>query len=152
MVPSKHGVNDGFYSQKIDIENIRGFWPLVRPGIEKVLKKTSPSFIVEDVYNYLMQDIAWIIICFERSTKKYAGFVVVSRSNEDHFSTSSDMLLWLAYSEIQGAVESTLKRVEEMAKGMGFKCVIFHSSRKGWTRRAESLGFKIRERVYSKAL
>ena len=49
-------------------------------------------------------------------------------------------------------MESTLKNVEQMAKGMGFKCVIFHSSRKGWTRRAESLGFEIRERVYSKTL
>lgn len=152
MVQSEQLVKDGFHSQKIEPKDLRGFWPLLKPGIERVLRKTSPSFIVEDVYNYLMQDLAWVIICFEKSTKKYAGFVVVSKSNEDHFSSAKDMLLWLAYAEVKGAVESTLKTVETMSKGMGFKCVIFHSSRKGWARRAESLGFKVREVVYSKKL
>jgi hypothetical protein len=143
---------DGFLSWKVDKSEVGRWWPLIRPGVEKVIKKTSPSFLPEDVYMHIKQDLAWLIIAFTKEDKKFAGFVIVSRAEKDPFSGREDLLLWIAYSEKAGAVESTLKKVEVLGKSLGFNYVIFHSSRKGWVRRAESLGFHIRERVYSKKL
>lgn len=145
-------VDEKFDSYKIDVKDLGAWWRLVRPGVENVIEKTRPSFIPEDVYSSLKQDHSWLIVTLDKENKEYAGFVIVSRANPDQFSGRQDLLIWLAYSEIKGAVESTLPKVELLGKKMGFNYAIFHSSRKGWERRAKNLGFKVREVIYSKKL
>lgn len=140
-----------FDSFRVDPKDISRWWPLVRSGIDYVIEKTKAPFIAEDVYAYCVKDEAWLIVTY---TKKgdYAGCVVVAQAALNNFATKPEMLIWVAYSKVPGAAESTLAKVEIVAKSLGFGYIVFHSPRAGWKRRAKHLGFTLRERVYEKKL
>jgi hypothetical protein len=76
----------------------------------------------------------------------------LAQSALNNFATKPEMLIWVAYSKVPGAAESTLAKVETIAKNLGFGYIVFHSPRDGWKRRAKALGFTLRERVYEKKL
>jgi hypothetical protein len=142
---------DEFTSFRVDPKNVKTWWPIVRSGIEYVIEKTKAPFIAEDVYSYCSRDEAWLIVTYDKQNR-YAGCVVVAQSALNNFATKPEMLIWVAYSKVPGAAESTLAKVETIAKNLGFGYIVFHSPRDGWKRRAKALGFTLRERVYEKKL
>lgn len=145
-------VEEPFDVWKVEAKDLHNWWPIVRSGVEYVIEKTRPRFIAEDVFSYCRRNEAWLFVTHEKGTRKYAGCVVVGQSKAEEFVDKPEMLIWIAYSKTPGAADFTLKKVEAIAKKLGFGYIIFHSPREGWTRRAKDLGFSLRERVYQKKL
>ena len=145
-------VEEPFDVWKVEAKELHTWWPVVRPGLEYVIEKTRASFVVEDLFSYCRRNEAWLFVTYTKNPRKYAGCVVVGQAKVDDFAEKPELLLWAAYSKTPGAAAHTLKKVEVLAKSLGFGYIIFHSPRRGWERRAETLGFSLRECVYQKKL
>jgi hypothetical protein len=150
-VPSEE-IKKQFVMFHIQPENLMRWWPLVLEGVREVIKRTHPTFSENDVYQILRDNRAWLLPAFEKESKKYSGFVIISQEPADQFTGHRDMLLWMAHSKVPGAVKALMPHLEAIGKQLGFKSVVMHSPRKGWLRLAEQLGFTLRERVFVKAL
>lgn len=146
----------------VKAQDLPSYWPLCRPGIEKVRKVTKPTppWLPEDVYSYCRSGHAWLFVVFRQET--YAGCVVAGGMRPNEFNGARDMMIWIAYSEIPRAAEFTLPLLEEFARRSGFHFITQTSTRPGMIGRprkknkltglAEKYGFGIREIVYSKPL
>ena len=145
-------VEEPFDVWKVEGKDLQNWWPLVRSGVEYVIEKTRSRFMAEDVFSYCRRNEAWLFVTHEKNSRKYAGCVVVGQAKYDDFIDQPEMLIWVAYSKTPGAAEFTLKKIEGIAKKLGFGYIIFNSPRDGWTRRAKALGFSLRERIYQKKL
>lgn len=130
---------------------VKQLWPDIRPGLDAVIRKTTPSWIPEDVYAVIMQGRAWVMI--GRQAGEFAGFVVVSSEN-DQFTGSAVPMIWIAYSKekIEGMLEFVLDEVCKLIKAQGGRQVIMHSPRSGWQKLAPHLGFTLRDVIWSKDL
>lgn len=130
---------------------MRAYWPLVRGGIEKVIEKTGHvSFVPEDVYAGLMDNSNALVMTFLKDDT-YAGFVILGH-DRDRYSGKRQLLMWLGYGLIDGAVEATIPFVEEMARRAKVDYISFHTSRKGWMKIAPKLGYELMEHVFVKKL
>ena len=147
----KHDFLKEFEAVRVEPEHVENWWPLVQTGIEYTVRKTGAPFKAEDVKQYCQRNLAWLLIAYTKDGT-YAGCVVIAQSALDNFATKPELLIWVAYSKTPGAAESVLKKVEVIAKKLGFGYIVFHSPRDGWLRRAKDLGFTLRERVYEKKI
>lgn len=137
---------------EIQASKVSKWWPLIRGGVEEVLGKNSPGLIPEDVYSFLVQQRAWLVIAVNKETKRYEGFIVLAEELPNAFVEVPDVLIWIAYSKVPGTAVKLFPHVEKAAKNKGYKRIAFHSARDGWIRRAKTFGFSLTERVYHKRL
>ena len=137
---------------EIPANKVSKWWPLIRGGIEEVLGRNSPGLIPEDVYSFLAQKRAWLVIAVNKETKKYEGFVILAEELPNVFLDVPDMLIWIAYSKVPGTALKLFPHIEKAAKKNGYKRIAFHSARDGWQKRAKAYGFSLTERVYHKRL
>lgn len=141
--------------------DVTHFWPLVKDGVEYVRGKTHPSWQAQDVYKYLIDGNAWLLITMK--DERMAGFVILGPKDPCPFTGRRDMLLWIAYSKVKGTTEATMPRLVELARGAGFHALIYQSPRFGYLSRrtgskkqltgvAEKLGFEVREITYARPI
>ena len=148
LVPRKWGV----MPIEIPPAKLGHWWPIIRGGVEDVIHKGTPNFLPEDVYSFIKESRAWLIICVNQKTKAYEGFVVLTEELPNTFCTDPDLLIWLAHSKVPGSAELLFPKIEKAAKDKGYKRIAFHSERNGCVKRAKTYGFSLTERVFHKKL
>jgi hypothetical protein len=119
-------------------QQIRDYWPLIRPGLDEIKTKSPENWIVEDVYVDLFnqKSMMWIAL----KNKQFAGFFVLQPlGHELHIWAA-----WTVENDYQ-VVEKGLQFIKNMAKNTNARFVTFSSHRRGWERRAATIGFRPRK-------
>lgn len=119
----------------IPADQLRAWWPSIKPGLDKI-KTTSPeNWIVEDVYTDLFNGKSMIWVCIDND--RYKGFFVLQPMG-------LTMHVWAGYTleNNQQIVENGLKYIKILASQANAKFITFSSHRNGWQRRAAQLGFR----------
>ena len=116
-------------------DDLRAWWPALRPGLDKIKTKSPENWIVEDVYVDLFNGKSMIWVCIDNS--RYAGFFVLQPMG-------LTMHVWAGYTleNNQQIVENGLKYIKILASQANAKFITFSSHRSGWQRRAAQLGFR----------
>jgi hypothetical protein len=119
----------------IPIEQLRNWWPSIRPGLDKIKTKSPENWIVEDVYTDLFNGRSMIWMAIEDN--RYKGFFILQPMGQT-------MHVWAGYTleNNQHIVENGLKYIKILASQANAKFITFSSHRSGWQRRAAQLGFR----------
>lgn len=119
----------------IQPDQLRAWWPSVRPGLDKIKTRSPENWIVEDVYTDLFngKSMIWVLV----EDNRYKGFFVLQPMG-------LTMHVWAGYSleNNQQIVENSLKYIKILAGQANAKYITFSSHRNGWQRRAAQLGFR----------
>jgi len=137
---------------KVSAKNVVRYYPLFLKDLQEVIRKAETGISPSQVFDVLEQDRGWLILVFNKLTKKYRGFVIVSQEDPDQFTDSKPFLVWFAYCKTPGIAKKVFLELEDMARNLGYTDIIMRSKRKGWERLSEMYGFTLRERVFSKQL
>ncbi|HEU4344744.1 MAG TPA: hypothetical protein VFU31_24580 [Candidatus Binatia bacterium] len=125
------------------VTDIREWWPVIKPGIERVLKRQEYDAFPEDVYLALRNGTAQLFVALVFN--RYDGFVICRR--EDRVD-GSYLFLWMAYTPTSGVADIVFPKLREIAKSGGMKKIQFATSRKGWERLGADFGFKRAMTIY----
>ena len=119
----------------IQPDNLRAWWPSLRPGLDKIKTRSPENWIVEDVYTDLFNGKSMLWVCIDND--RYAGFFVLQPMG-------LTMHVWAGYTleNNQQIVENGLKYIKILASQANAKFITFSSHRNGWQRRAAQLGFR----------
>lgn len=119
----------------IQPDQLRAWWPSLRPGLDKIKTRSPENWIVEDVYTDLFNGKSMIWVCIDND--RYAGFFVLQPMG-------LTMHVWAGYTleNNQQIVENGLKYIKILASQANAKFITFSSHRNGWQRRAAQLGFR----------
>ena len=122
----------------IQPNDLRNWWPFVRPGLEKIKTKSTEPWIPEDVYAdcYSQRSLLWVLF----SNDKPVGFVVLQPNGDT-------LHVWCGFSYEGGWLETGWEHIQQIAKLQGLKKVSFESNRRGWDKVAGKMGFKPRRWV-----
>ena len=126
---------------------IRDVWPLVKPGLDKMLEQYKDRWIPEDVYLALSTGAAFLyLIDIEQETH---GFMVLK-----NFADTDGLALfvWVIYADPQmlkqeDRYEEILSQLDELARKVGAKRIRHYSHRGGWT--AKKM-FKLKMHIYER--
>lgn len=139
-------------------------WPLLRIGLEDIIRKTQPDWLPEDMYAqlaeqkasaYLVQyqdvTVGWFIICemirpfnFKKDLLIWAGWSMPVRERQKRGVETQGLAL-----DIEQAVFTFC---ENLARQHQYAAVAFLSPRAGMRKRAEQWGFRERSTRYEKAM
>jgi hypothetical protein len=119
----------------IQPDQLRAWWPTLRPGLDKIKTRSPENWIVEDVYTDLFNGKSMVWVCIDND--RYAGFFVLQPMG-------TTMHVWAGYTleNNQQIVENGLKYIKILASQANAKFITFSSHRNGWQRRAAQLGFR----------
>ena len=119
----------------IQPDQLRAWWPSLRPGLDKIKTKSPENWIVEDVYVDLFNGKSMVWVCIDND--RYKGFFVLQPMG-------LTMHVWAGYAleNNQQIVENSLKYIKILASQANAKFITFSSHRNGWQRRAAQLGFR----------
>jgi hypothetical protein len=119
----------------IQPDQLRAWWPSLRPGLDKIKTRSPENWIVEDVYTDLFNGKSMVWVCIDND--RYAGFFVLQPMG-------TTMHVWAGYTleNNQQIVENGLKYIKILASQANAKFITFSSHRNGWQRRAAQLGFR----------
>lgn len=119
----------------IQPDQLRAWWPSLRPGLDKIKTRSPENWIVEDVYTDLFNGKSMLWVCIDND--RYAGFFVLQPMG-------LTMHVWAGYTleNNQQIVENSLKYIKILASQANAKFITFSSHRNGWQRRAAQLGFR----------
>ena len=119
----------------IQPDQLRAWWPSLRPGLDKIKTRSPKNWIVEDVYTDLFNGKSMVWVCIDND--RYAGFFVLQPMG-------LTMHVWAGYTleNNQQIVENGLKYIKILASQANAKFITFSSHRNGWQRRAAQLGFR----------
>ena len=119
----------------IQPDQLRAWWPSLRPGLDKIKTRSPENWIVEDVYTDLFNGKSMVWVCINND--RYAGFFVLQPMG-------LTMHVWAGYTleNNQQIVENSLKYIKILASQANAKFITFSSHRNGWQRRAAQLGFR----------
>lgn len=119
----------------IQPDQLRAWWPSLRPGLDKIKTRSPENWIVEDVYTDLFNGKSMVWVCIDND--RYAGFFVLQPMG-------LTMHVWAGYTleNNQQIVENSLKYIKILASQASAKFITFSSHRNGWQRRAAQLGFR----------
>jgi hypothetical protein len=122
----------------IQPDQLRAWWPTLRPGLDKIKTKSPENWIVEDVYADSINNKSMIWVCIDNN--KYEGFFILQPMG-------TTMHVWAGYTleNNQQIVENGLKYIKILASQANAKFITFSSHRNGWQRRAAQLGFRPRQ-------
>lgn len=105
-------------------------WPLIKPGLEIVIKKSKADWIPEDVYSALQTGNSTLHLLY--NVDEYEGFVVLTPTKGYAGMT---LFVWCAYSPTNTDVVSRYyPDIEKIARNIFAKKVRFASTRKGWSK------------------
>jgi hypothetical protein len=118
-------------------QELRAWWPLIKPGLENVKTKSPENWIVEDVYcdAYSQRSMIWALV----EDNKPAGFWVLQPNGKE-------LHIWASWSleNRHDIVEIGLKYIKDIARQGNAEYITFSSHRRGWQKRAKALGFRPR--------
>lgn len=118
-------------------QEIRNWWPTIKPGLDEIKLKSPEPWIVEDVYVDLFNQKSMLWIALENM--HFVGFFILQPlGHEVHVWAA-----WTLENDYQ-LVDSGLKYIKDMARQAGMKYLTFSSHRQGWQRRAKDYGFRPR--------
>lgn len=119
-------------------DELRNWWPSIRPGLDYLQTKTPEEWIPEDVYSDCFNGRALAFALMQDEIVK-AYFVLQPMGIYLH--------IWAAWSleNKEEIVIEGLKFIKEIARQGKSQYLTFSSHRKGWQRRAAELGFKPRQ-------
>lgn len=129
----------------VESTKLHVWWPLVRTGLEEIVRRTSPEWIPEDIYASLRQGEHTLLLGYEGEL--YIGFAIVGRRNSP-FSGRPVMFVWAAYTQVPNRLGPFIEDLLQGAKSQGYKDVVFQSPRIGWQRLLKSHGFRLREYIF----
>lgn len=119
-------------------DELRKWWPNVRPGLENVKSKTPEDWIPEDIYTdcFTERAMLWALI---DNNHPVAYFVLQPNGIYLH--------IWAAWSICNNEliVIEGLKYIKQIARHGNAQYLTFSSHRRGWDKRAAGLGFKPRQ-------
>mgnify|MGYP003135430441 FL=1 len=130
---------DKVYIQPKDIKSVWGF---VKPNLYTILEKSPENWIPEDIYAAIVTGQA--ILCISTSKTEPNGFVVGRIIDID------TLHIWVGYANTMLREQEQWKLIEQIAKEQNCKRISFETWRKGWSKKAEKLGFY--PRTYIKEL
>lgn len=120
-------------------EKLRIFWPEVREGLNKVIEKNPNYWMPEDVYLAIKTQKA-VLICGETERGDFAGFLVLQMN---HGVDGRGVFIWAHYNAIEhGGLYDAWPAFLEFCAATGAQRLTMLSSRKGWSKVAEQLGFQ----------
>ncbi len=116
-------------------DQLRTHWEYVKHGLEIVRSKGHPEWIVEDVY----------CDCYENRSMLFIGVIDQQPVGLVILQPIANALhIWATWSTLndQTLFYQAWQEIQQIAKQGGKSRVTFSSQRKGWERKARSLGFK----------
>ena len=122
----------------ITVDELRGWWSSIRPGIEQIKSKSPENWIVEDVYTDLFNQKSMLFVVLENN--RFKGFFILQPLGQE-------LHVWAAWTLENDylIVEKGLKYIKQLASNGNAKYLTFSSHRRGWERRAGQLGFRPRK-------
>lgn len=148
----------------VELTTLHDVWPLLRIGLEDIIKKTQPDWIAEDVYANLRDNAASAYLV--RYKGVIVGWFIVCTSLRP-FNHKKDLLMWAGWSmpvkerqrrgvDTQGLAirieRAAFTFCESLAVQHGYHAVAFLSSRSGMRKRAEEWGYATRATRYEKVI
>ena len=116
-------------------DQLRTHWEFIKHGLEIVRSKGNPEWLAEDVYCDCYEQRSMVFIAI--TDNKPYGFVVLQPIGDT-------LHIWATWSTLndQTLFYQAWQEIQQIAKQGGKSRVTFSSQRKGWERKARSLGFK----------
>jgi hypothetical protein len=134
---------------QVNSGELHSWWPLVRPGLERVRIKAGTTWLCEDIYCAVRTGRATMYVGY--IDRHYAGVLVLA-INVDPFTAEKSLLIWAVYTRHPLAVKYGMADVRKIAAGAGLRKVVFYSPRRGWSRRLADEGFKVTEMKFERML
>ncbi len=139
----------GWKLTQVNSAELHAWWPLVRPGLERVRARARASWLCEDIYSAVRTGGATMHVGY--IDQRYAGVLVLT-INVDPFTAEKSLLVWAAYTCHPLALQYGLADVTAMAARAGLRKVVFHSPRRAWSRRLAADGFVISEMKFERTV
>ena len=122
----------------VSVDELRNWWPSIKPGLEKVKTKSPENWIVEDVYVdcFNQKSMLWVLI----EDKRFVGFFILQP-------LGNTMHIWVGWTleNNQQIVEIGIKYIKDLSRQGGMKYLTFSSHRRGWDKRSKQYGFRPRQ-------
>jgi len=122
----------------VSVDELRNWWPSIKPGLEKVKTKSPENWIVEDVYVdcFNQKSMLWVLI----EDKRLVGFFILQP-------LGNTMHIWVGWTleNNQQIVENGIKYIKDLSRQGGMKYLTFSSHRRGWDKRSKQYGFRPRQ-------
>lgn len=124
-------------------QELHDTWPLIKPGLEEVIKKIDAEWIAEDVYSALQSGTSTLHLGY--NSDEYEGFIVLTPTPDYEGTT---LFIWCVYSPTNtNVLERYWPDIEQMARKISARKVRFSSPRKGWAKM-----FKCVTMIYEKEI
>jgi hypothetical protein len=117
--------------------------------LERVRSKAAASWLCEDIYSAVRSGGATMHVAY--IDQHYAGVLVLT-INADPFTAEKSLLIWAVYTCHPLALKYGLAEVKAIAAQAGLRKLVFHSPRRGWSRRLAAEGFEISEMKFERML
>ena len=118
-------------------QELREWWPSIKPGLENVKAKSPENWIVEDVYCdcFIKKSMIWVLL----DEGKIIGYWVLQPNGQE-------LHVWAGWAleNRHDNLEIGLKYIKDIARQGNAKYITFSSHRRGWDKRAKTLGFRPR--------
>lgn len=128
-------------------ENIRTYWPVIRPGLEYIQSECSTEWMPEDIFAACIAGAAELWV----DPAHNDGFLIL-QERPLSFEHGKSLLVWVAYLNSGGGVPAYLPLIEEIARRRGCVKVEFWSPRIGMGRLTEKHGYAIENVIFSKRI
>jgi hypothetical protein len=119
-------------------EELKSWWPFVRPGLQTILRKSPEEWIPEDVYAQCLckNALLWMYV---ENNKPLGFMVLVVRPETVH--------VWCLWSAVRDRLQEGSEVFWKTLREANIKRVTFDSWRPGWNRVAIKYGFSPRSWV-----
>jgi len=118
-------------------QELREWWPSIKPGLENVKAKSPENWIVEDVYCdcFIKKSMIWALL----DEGKIIGYWLLQLNGQE-------LHVWAGWAleNRHDNLEIGLKYIKDIARQGNAKYITFSSHRRGWDKRAKTLGFRPR--------
>jgi hypothetical protein len=125
-------------------DDLRLYWDLIRPGLEKVKEAGSEDWILEDIYSAIKSGPSTLHIGYVNGV--YVGFIVICPGKEFGRQLLHIWCLYLdpcAKSENNDAMMDFWPNIVKIAQNMGARRIDMQTARRGFERRLMSLNFAV---------
>lgn len=120
----------------VPADDVKNWWYLVRPSVEKVKARDVEKWLPEDVYMSLMTNQAFLHVFL--TDGRYRGCLVTKVWKDFN---GVCMHIWLSEGN-DNIVKEYWPMIQDEARKIGANNITFCSARKGWERIHESMGLK----------
>src|SRR5215467_1391430 len=100
----------GWRLTQVNPVELHAWWPLVRPGLERVRSRARASWLCEDIFSAVRTGRASMHVGF--IDQHYAGVLVLT-INADPFTAERSLLIWAVYTRDPAALRYGLSDVKE---------------------------------------